>query len=180
MQQSNPFFLLSITLVAALGGLLFGFDMAVISGVLPFVQEQFALTALEEGWFVSSALVGCIIGVAFSGELSDRLGRKKMLILSAVLFLLSAVGTCLAPGLTLLIAARIVGGLGVGVASNVAPLFISEIAPAKIRGRLVTFYQLAITVGILAAYLSNSALHGYAAAHQGTAAEGLGSYIFIR
>lgn len=171
---------MAITFVAALGGLLFGFDMAVISGVLPFVQDQFALSPFEEGWFVSSALIGCIIGVGFSGELSDRFGRKKMLWLSAILFLLSALGTCLAPGLTLLILARMLGGVGVGVASNVAPLYISEIAPAKIRGRLVTFYQLAITVGILVAYLSNSALHSYAIAHQDSAGSGIGSYVFVQ
>lgn len=178
MRQHNSFFLLGITFVAALGGLLFGFDMAVISGVLPFVKEQFALTPFEEGWFVSSALIGCIIGVAFSGELSDRLGRKKMLWLSASFFLLSAVGTCFAPDLTLLIIARMLGGVGVGVASNVAPLYISEIAPAKIRGRLVTFYQLAITVGILVAYLSNSGLNNYAMKHA-EMGSGFASFIFV-
>jgi SP family arabinose:H+ symporter-like MFS transporter len=154
----SKLFLIGITLVATMGGLLFGFDMAVISGVLPFVKQQFALSSAAEGWFVSSALVGCIIGVSFSGELSDRLGRKKMLMLSAVLFFVSAVGTAFAPGFTWLILARMLGGTGVGVASIVAPLYISEIAPTKIRGRLVTFYQLAITAGILIAYLTNSGL----------------------
>lgn len=151
-------FVAFITLIASVGGLLFGFDMAVISGVLPLVQKQFSMSAALEGWFVSSALLGCIIGVAFSGELSDRLGRRKPLLLSAVLFLLSALGCMLAPGLSWLIAARMLGGIGVGVASNVVPLYISEIAPARIRGRLVTCYQLAITVGILLAYLSNAGL----------------------
>ncbi|QEC53100.1 sugar porter (SP) family MFS transporter [Anseongella ginsenosidimutans] len=179
MQQSNRFFLLLITFVAALGGLLFGFDMAVISGVLPFVREQFSLSPLREGWFVSSALVGCIAGVAFSGELSDRLGRKKMLLLSAVLFLLSAIGACLAPGFSFLVISRIAGGLGVGIASSVAPLYISEISPARIRGRLVTFYQLAITLGILAAYLSNAGLHHYAAGAAVTS-EGFFAYVFNR
>ena len=89
--------ILTVTLVASLGGFLFGFDMAVISGVLPLVQKQFNLSAFQEGWFVSVALVGCIVGVAFSGELADRIGRKKPLLLSAVLFLLSALGCAVAP-----------------------------------------------------------------------------------
>lgn len=150
--------LFTITLVASLGGFLFGFDMAVISGVLPLVQKQFTLTAAQEGWFVSSALVGCIIGVALSGELSDRLGRKKPLILTAVLFVLSALGCALMPTLSGVITSRLIGGIGIGIASNVVPLYISEIAPSKIRGRLVTYYQFALTFGILVAYLSNAAL----------------------
>lgn len=150
--------ILLITLVASLGGFLFGFDMAVISGVLPLVQKQFALSASQEGWFVSSALVGCIIGVAISGELTDRLGRKKPLILTAVLFVASAMGCAFLPNLSGVIAFRVLGGIGIGIASNVVPLYISEIAPAKIRGRLVTYYQFALTLGILVAYLSNAAL----------------------
>jgi len=156
MENRNPYYLTIITAIAALGGFLFGFDMAVISGAVPFVQQQFDLSAVQEGWFVSSALVGCVIGVAFSGELSDRFGRKPALNLSGSLFLLSAVGTAFAPEFSLLVIARIMGGIAVGVASNVVPLYISEIAPPKIRGRLVTFYQLAITVGILLAFLSNA------------------------
>src|SRR5688500_10209782 len=110
--------LLTITLVASMGGFLFGFDMAVISGVLPLVQKQFILSAAQEGWFVSSALVGCIIGVAFSGELSDRFGRKKPLVLTAVLFVLSALGCALMPSLFWVIAFRLIGGIGIGIASN--------------------------------------------------------------
>ncbi|WP_316769904.1 sugar porter family MFS transporter [Pedobacter frigiditerrae] len=150
--------LLTITLVASLGGFLFGFDMAVISGVLPLVQKQFTLSAAQEGWFVSSALVGCIIGVAFSGELSDRLGRKKPLILTAILFIVSALGCAIMPNLSGVIISRLIGGIGIGIASNVVPLYISEIAPSAIRGRLVTYYQFALTFGILVAYLSNAAL----------------------
>lgn len=147
-----------VTLISSLGGLLFGFDMAVISGVLPFVQTQFALSAAQEGWFVASALVGAVLGVGFSGELCDRFGRKKLLILAAILFLLSAIGSTLMPTFSLLIYARILGGIGVGIASNAVPLYLSEIAPANIRGRLVTCYQLAITLGILVAYLTNAGL----------------------
>jgi SP family arabinose:H+ symporter-like MFS transporter len=178
--KRSPFFLIAITIIATMGGLLFGFDMAVISGVLPFVKEQFALSAVAEGWFVSSALIGCIIGVSFSGELSDRLGRKKMLMLAAVLFFISAAGTACSTGYTILIVARMLGGAGVGVASIVAPLYISEIAPAHIRGRLVTFYQLAITAGILVAYLTNSALLHYSLTYKGEGAAGLFSLIFVK
>ncbi|TCC98285.1 sugar porter family MFS transporter [Pedobacter psychroterrae] len=168
-----------ITMVASLGGLLFGFDMAVISGVLPFVEKQFSLTPLQEGWFVSSALVGCIIGVSFSGDLSDRLGRKMLLFLSAFLFLISAIGCSLVAELNLLIAARLVGGIGVGIASIVVPLYLSEISPAAIRGRLVTFYQLAITVGILLAYVTNSLLLGYSEQYAGTAGAGIFDLVYI-
>lgn len=147
-----------ITWVVALGGFLFGFDMAVISGVLPLVQKQFLLTAAQEGWFVSSALIGCIVGVAFSGELSDRIGRKEPLLTAAILFIVSAVGCAVMPYLSGVIVFRLLGGIGIGIASNVVPLYISEIAPAHNRGRLVTYYQLAVTVGILVAYISNAGL----------------------
>ncbi|MDR6785305.1 SP family arabinose:H+ symporter-like MFS transporter [Pedobacter africanus] len=168
MHKNNKVYLGLVTLVASLGGLLFGFDMAVISGVLPFVEKKFQLTAFYEGWFVSSALVGCILGVSFSGSLSDKIGRKKLLFISAILFLISAIGCSVVNSLDWLITARLVGGIGVGVASIVVPLYISEIAPAAIRGRLVTCYQLAITVGILLAYISNSLLLNYSA-HQTSA-----------
>ncbi|WP_300598448.1 sugar porter family MFS transporter [Niabella sp.] len=157
--------ILTITLVASLGGFLFGFDMAVVSGVLPFLQKQFSLSAFEEGWFVSVALIGCIAGVAASGELSDRWGRKKPLFIAALLFFLSALGCAAMPSLTGVIVFRFLGGVGIGLASNVVPLYISEIAPARIRGRLVTFYQFALTLGILIAYLSNAGLVNDAAAH---------------
>src|SRR5690606_27249645 len=144
--------------VAALGGFLFGFDMAVISGILPLVTGQFSLSAFQQGWFVSSALVGCIAGVAMSGELGDRYGRRQVLLFAAVLFLLSALGCGLLPTFPSIIIARILGGVGVGIASSMVPLYISEIAPANIRGRMVTYYQLAVTLGILVAYLSNAFL----------------------
>lgn len=172
-------FLIMVTMVACIGGLLFGFDMAVVSGVLPFAQQQFSLSAFQEGWFVSSALVGCILGVAFSGELSDRFGRKRLLILSAVFFMFSAVGSAFLPSLPWIIAARIVGGFGVGIASNVVPLYISEIAPAAIRGRLVTCYQLAITMGILAAYLTNAGLLRFSLAHQESADAGWFHLLYV-
>jgi len=178
--QKSPYFLFAITIVATMGGLLFGFDMAVISGVLPFVKEQFSLSSISEGWFVSSALLGCIIGVSFSGEMSDRLGRKKMLMVSAIFFFVSAIGTALSASFETLIIARMIGGVGVGIASIVAPLYISEIAPAKIRGRLVTFYQLAITAGILLAYLTNAGLLSFSLNHQGSAGHSTFNLVLVK
>lgn len=180
MNNNYKIYLGLITLVASLGGLLFGFDMAVISGVLLFVEKQFNLSPLQEGWFVSSALVGCIIGVAFSGDLSDRLGRKKLLFISAVLFSFSAVGCATVSSLGWLIAFRLMGGVGVGIASIVVPLYLSEISPAAIRGRLVTCYQLAITVGILLAYITNSLLLNYSVGHASVAVAGLADLIYVK
>lgn len=173
-------YLVLITVIASLGGLLFGFDIAVISGILPLVQKQFGLTAVEEGWFVSSALIGSIIGVAFSGELSDRLGRKKMLVLAAILFFVSALGCTFLPSTFWIISSRVLGGIGIGVASIIVPLYISEIAPAAIRGRLVTCYQLAVTVGILIAYIANSILLKYALGHQDLISNGVFHTLFVK
>ena len=147
-----------ICLTAAIGGLLFGFDTAVISGAISFVKTQFVLTASEEGWFVSSGLLGCIIGVIMTGLLSDRLGRKKVMIVSGIMFFLSGFGCAFAPSFTLLVLARMIGGTGVGLASVVCPMYIAEFAPATTRGKLIAYYQLAITVGILLAYFSNALL----------------------
>src|SRR5690606_11408045 len=130
-------YLLLVCTIAALGGFLFGFDTAVISGVVGFVKQEFGMSAAREGWFVSCALLGCVIGVAAAGKLSDSFGRKKILLLSALLFTVSAIGCMLASGEPLLISFRLVGGLGIGVASMVSPLYISEFAPAQLRGRLV-------------------------------------------
>lgn len=147
-----------VCLVAAIGGLLFGFDTAVISGTVVRVKEQFELTEWTEGWFVSSAIVGCLLGSSIAGMLSDRFGRKKILILSGVLFLASAVGTTIPQTVFGLICGRLVGGLGVGMASMLSPLFISEFSPPRLRGRMVACYQLAITIGIVLAYFTNALL----------------------
>lgn len=154
--QNRNWYLLRVNFVAALGGFLFGFDTAVISGSISFVKTQFTLSAIWEGWFVSSALVGCIIGVSFAGLLSDRFGRKKILLLSAFLFFISASGCALVQTMGGLIAYRLLGGIGVGVASMLSPLYISELSPPTVRGRMVALYQFAITIGILCAYFSNA------------------------
>ena len=143
------------TFVAALGGLLFGFDTAVISGTIPFITDYFALTDVMLGWAVSSALLGCILGALLVGRPADVLGRKRMLILIALLYLISALATGLATNLTIFVIARFIGGLAVGGASVLSPMYISEIAPPKIRGRLVATAQLAIVIGILVAFFSN-------------------------
>lgn len=160
--KNHKTFLLLITMIAALGGFLFGFDMAVVSGIIEPLKLQFNLSSAKEGWFVSSALLGCIIGVAFSGYLSDKIGRKKVLFIAAFLFFVSAIGFAASSSYALLIFFRILAGIGVGVASNISPLYISEMSPAKNRGRLVTYYQLALTFGILLAYVSNYLLQGHA------------------
>jgi MFS transporter, SP family, arabinose:H+ symporter len=157
-ENRNLPYLFFVCLVSALGGFLFGFDTAVISGTVGFVKQQFSLNALQEGWFVAVALLGCIIGVGFSGILADKFGRKATLFLSALLFAASALGCTVAPEHVSLIIARLIGGLGIGVASMLAPLYISEISIPQVRGRMVTLYQFAITVGILAAYYSNALL----------------------
>jgi len=147
-----------ICLTASIGGLLFGFDTAVISGAINLVKSQFSLNALLEGWLVSSGLVGCIIGVFMTGILSDRIGRKKTMMWAGGMFFLSGIGCSFASSMTPLIAARVIGGIGVGMASVVSPMYIAEFAPANKRGRMIAYYQLAITIGILLAYFSNALL----------------------
>jgi SP family arabinose:H+ symporter-like MFS transporter len=158
----NRLYLISLCLIASIGGLLFGFDTAVVSGTIERVTAQYGLSPLLEGWFASSALVGCIVGAVTSGFFGDRFGRKPTLVVSAALFFVSALGSMLAPSFELLIVARIIGGLGVGMASVLAPLYITEFAPADLRGRLVAFYQLSIVTGILLSYLSNWLILRYA------------------
>ncbi len=145
-----------ICMAAAIGGLLFGFDTAVISGAINLVKIQFALDSAMEGWMVSSGLLGCIIGVFTTGIISDKLGRKKTIMIAGIAFLLSGIGCALAPGFNLLIIARMLGGIGVGMASVISPMYIAEFAPASSRGRMISYYQLAITIGILLAYFSNA------------------------
>lgn len=173
--RGSPLYLAGICLVASLGGLLFGFDTAVISGTVNFVELQYGLTKLAVGWFGSAALLGCILGAAGSGILTDRFGRKPMLLVAAAMFFVSALFSCIPPNFNVLIAARIVGGLGVGMASVLAPMYISELSPPRIRGRLVALYQLSIVLGILLAYFSNWLLLSVAQTHP----EALGGYSWL-
>jgi sugar porter (SP) family MFS transporter len=158
MASSKKNYINTLAIIASLGGFLFGYDTAVISGTINFVSAQFHLDAISTGWYVSSALVGCISGVAMAGVLSDKYGRKKVLILSALFFGVSAIGCTFAIGFNDLVLYRFIGGLGIGVASMVSPLYISELSPAHKRGRLVALYQFAITIGILCSYFSNAYL----------------------
>jgi len=151
----SPGYIVFLSVVAALGGILFGYDTAVISGTTDIVSTQFGLGELATGWYVGCALIGSIIGVLLAGMLSDFLGRKKTMFIAAVLFSISAIGCALCKGFTDLVIYRMVGGLGIGVVSIVCPIYISEVAPAERRGTLVSLYQLAITVGFLLAYLAN-------------------------
>ena len=151
----------SLSVVAALGGFLFGYDTAVISGTIAQVTEQFGLDALQQGWYVGCALIGSIIGVLFAGILSDKFGRKSTMILSAILFSTSAIGCAVSTDFNQLVIYRIIGGVGIGVVSIISPLYISEVAVAQYRGRLVSLYQLAVTIGFLGAYLVNYQLLGY-------------------
>ena len=148
-------YVMLVCLVAALGGLLFGYDTGVINGAIGPLKEHFALDAQAKGWATGCALLGCALGAAIAGVLSDRLGRKKVLIVSAVLFLVSAVGTALPRDIATFIIFRIVGGVGVGAAAMSSPMYIAEISPARMRGRMVSVNQFAIVTGFLIVYFAN-------------------------
>ena len=147
--------LILYTFVAALGGLLFGFDTAVINGAIPFFTDYFNLTDAMKGWAVSSALIGCIAGALVIGWPGDKYGRLATLKVLALLFLISAIGSGLANNLTSFVIYRLIGGIAVGGASVLSPMYISEIAPPKYRGRLTITFQLAIVIGILTAFFSD-------------------------
>src|SRR6516225_1983783 len=145
-----------ISSVAAMGGLLFGWDWVVIGGAKPFFQRYFQLTSAEQiGWANSCALIGCLVGSLVAGALSDKFGRKRLLILAALLFAVTSVGNGLAGNFTVFIAWRMLGGVAIGLASGLSPMYISEVAPAQMRGKLVAINQLTIVIGILAAQLIN-------------------------
>jgi SP family xylose:H+ symportor-like MFS transporter len=144
-----------ITIVAALGGLLFGYDTGVINGAIGPLKAHFGLSPRQEGWATACALLGCALGAAGAGTLSDRFGRKKVLVLSAVLFFVSAVGTAVPQTLAAFIFYRILGGLGVGAASITSPMYIAELSPARVRGRMVSVNQFAIVTGFLVVYFVN-------------------------
>jgi SP family galactose:H+ symporter-like MFS transporter len=150
--------------IAAVGGLLFGYDTGVISGAILFVKSDFSLSSAMEEVVVSSVLLGAILGASLGGALTGRFGRRKMIILAGIVFTLSAIGTAFAPGVGWLIAARVASGIGIGIASFISPMYIAELVPAKVRGSLVAVNMLAITTGIVVAYLVDyafSASHGW-------------------
>jgi sugar porter (SP) family MFS transporter len=144
-----------VALTVALGGFLMGFDASVISGVVTFIEPEFHLSKIELGWSVASLTLTATLAMMVSGPLSDRLGRRPVLKIAAVLFAISAVASALAPSFVALVAARMLGGLGVGAALIIAPMYIAELAPAEMRGRMVSFNQLNIVVGISAAFFTN-------------------------
>lgn len=154
----NLHYLIFLSVVAALGGFLFGYDAAVISGTISQVTSRFSLDEIQVGWFVGCALIGSIIGVLIAGKLSDHWGRKVTMLVAAIFFSVSGIVCAFVNSFDQLVMARILGGVGIGVVSIVSPLYISEVSIAKYRGRLVSLYQLAVTIGFLGAYLTlNSA-----------------------
>ena len=152
----NTFYLIRVALIAALGGLLFGYDLVVIGGAKEFYELVYGLTTpVIKGWGVSSCIVGCIIGAIGVGKPADVFGRKRMLLISAVLFFVSAIGSGYAPTFIQFVIYRLIGGIGMGIASTISPMYIAEISPERIRGKLVSIQQLNIVIGILLAQLIN-------------------------
>ncbi len=158
--EHNTFFITRIALVAAIGGFLFGFDTGVIGGTQLFFTQHFELSAGEQGWAVSSALYGCLFGALIAGYLTKAISRKYTLILSAVLFCVSAYGSGVAGSLTELVVYRIIGGVGIGFASMAAPMYIAEVSPAAQRGKMVSLYQLSIVLGFFTVFLTTYIIGG--------------------
>jgi SP family arabinose:H+ symporter-like MFS transporter len=154
-KSMNLRYVIFLACTAALGGLLFGFDVAIITGAGPFLTRHFALSDISLGWAFSSLLFGCVLGSYAAGRLTDRFGRKRMLVWVAVLFALTSVATAAAPSFTLFICARFLGGIAVGAVSLLSPMYVSEVSPPSIRGRMGTFYQMSIVTGILISYCCN-------------------------
>ena len=182
-KEGNLLFLTFISLVAAMGGLLFGYDTVVIAGTITLIKMQFTMGSFLEGCFVSSALWGCAIGVAISGcfyDVSDKYGRKNVMMVSAFLLLVSALGCGMAPNTIWLISARFVGGVGVGLASMVSPLYISEVSPPHLRGRLVSLFQLTICLGILMAMFINAGLQAVAEKSIINSGDSIWHFLFVK
>lgn len=157
----NLYNLVSLSLIAALGGFLFGYDTAVISGTIQYVTEYYHLNAVQQGWYVGCALIGSILGVLCAGILCDKYGRKTTMFFSSILFSVSAIGCALYHTFDELVFFRIIGGIGIGVVSIASPLYIAELSVPQYRGRLVALYQLAVTIGILSSYLVNYGILAY-------------------
>jgi sugar porter (SP) family MFS transporter len=160
--KENVGYVFFLSIVAAFGGFLFGYDTAVVSGTMDIVEKQFSLTPIMKGWFGSCAIIGSIIGALSAGVISDYFGRKKVMLMSAIIFVVSGIGCAVCSTFGELVLWRVVGGIGIGVVSVVSPIYISEISITKYRGLLVSLYQLSITVGILASYGVNYLLDDYA------------------
>ncbi len=150
--EINFRYLILLAATAALGGVLFGFDIAIITGAGPFLTEHFGLNDLELGWAFSSLLFGCVLGSLAAGRFADRYGRKRILVGVAVLFALTSIATAVAPTFHLFVAARFAGGLAVGAASLLSPMYVAEVSPPSVRGRMGALYQLSIVLGILTSY----------------------------
>lgn len=153
--EHNQMLIYIIAVIAATGGLLFGFDTGVISGAIPFFQKDFNIDESMIELITSSGLLGAILGALFCGKVTDRLGRKKVILASAVIFAIGAIWSGHAVNVWNLIAARLFLGIAIGVSSFAVPLYIAEISPAKVRGTLVSMFQLMITIGVLVSYLSD-------------------------
>jgi len=153
--QNN--YLILITFVSAMGGLLFGYDWVVIGGAKPFYEVFFNITDSPsmQGWVMGSAILGCLLGVMISGSLSDRYGRKPLMVVSSLIFIIAAIGTGICNDLSWFIVYRVLGGVGIGIASNLSPMYIAEVSPANIRGKFVSVNQLTIVIGILSAQIVN-------------------------
>lgn len=160
--KNNTKYIVLVSLTVALGGFLMGFDASVISGVVKFIEPEFELTKLQLGWAVSSLTLTATLAMLLAGQLSDRYGRKRILSISAVLYAISAILSALAPSFTFLVIARMIGGLGVGFSLIIAPIYIAEIAPAKLRGTMVSFNQFNIVLGISIAFFTNYLILKYA------------------
>ena len=161
MKNYNRAYIIRISFISALGGYLFGFDFAVISGALPFLQPQFGLDAYWEGFATGSLALGAIIGCLFAGKLSDKFGRKRGLLVAAALFFISSLCMALSPNKSIFISSRFIAGIGVGMASMLSPMYIAEIAPASLRGRMVAINQLTIVIGILITNVVNYSLRNF-------------------
>ena len=153
--NENLLYIVRVSLIVALGGFLMGFDASVISGVVGFIEPEFDLTKIQLGFAVASLTLTSTLAMMTAGPLSDAIGRKKVLVVAAILYGISAIGSALAPNFTFLVTARMIGGLGVGASLILAPMYIAEISPPSLRGRMVSFNQLNIVIGISVAFFTN-------------------------